>query len=91
MDRHTLVLFIPVLSVFFGGLILLSRTAIGKAMARRIGGDRDAGGPAARLEAIEDELDRLRQELGEAHERIDFTERLLGNVGTPPAGANTPI
>ena len=30
-----------------------------------------------RLDAIEQELDGVRQELAEAQERIDFTERLL--------------
>jgi hypothetical protein len=32
---------------------------------------------AARLAALEDEVGTLRRELEEAHERIDFTERLL--------------
>jgi len=30
-----------------------------------------------RLEVLEDELTRLRQELGETQERLDFTERML--------------
>jgi len=32
---------------------------------------------AGRLEALEDEVSKLRQELGEAQERLDFFERLL--------------
>jgi hypothetical protein len=33
--------------------------------------------PSARFEALETEVTRLRQELTEAQERLDFTERLL--------------
>jgi tetrahydromethanopterin S-methyltransferase subunit G len=29
------------------------------------------------MEILEDELNRLRNELGEAQERLDFTERML--------------
>ena len=32
---------------------------------------------AARLESLEQRVDGLQQELSEAHERLDFTERLL--------------
>jgi hypothetical protein len=34
-----------------------------------------------RMGALEDELTRLRQELGEAQERLDFTERMLAQRG----------
>jgi hypothetical protein len=34
----------------------------------------------ARLEALEERVDTLNQELAETHERLDFTERLLGQV-----------
>jgi predicted nucleic acid-binding Zn-ribbon protein len=33
-----------------------------------------------RLEALEERVDTLNQELAETHERLDFTERLLGQV-----------
>jgi hypothetical protein len=33
--------------------------------------------PLEALEALEDEVDRLRQDLTETQERLDFTERLL--------------
>jgi hypothetical protein len=33
--------------------------------------------PANRLESLEAEVDQLRGELAEAHERLDFTERVL--------------
>jgi HAMP domain-containing protein len=34
-------------------------------------------GTSDRLNALENEVGTLRQELSEAHERLDFTERLL--------------
>ena len=37
----------------------------------------DAGDVEARLEELEFELSKIRQELGETQERLDFTERLL--------------
>jgi flagellin-like hook-associated protein FlgL len=36
-----------------------------------------------RLEALDAEVDRLRQELGEAQERLDFAERLLAQKREP--------
>jgi predicted nucleic acid-binding Zn-ribbon protein len=78
MDKQTLGVLIPVLAVFFCGLIALSRTAIGKALARRIGGEENV--PAAlegELRELRSELDALRGELMETQERLDFTERQL--------------
>ena len=39
-----------------------------------------SGDVAARLETLEHKVDHLQQELAEAHERIDFTERLLSQA-----------
>lgn len=39
--------------------------------------------PGERMEALEDELNRLRQELSEAQERLDFTERMLAQRAEP--------
>lgn len=78
MDKQELAVLIPVLFVFFTGLVVLSRTAIGKALARRIGGD-EALPPAleAELSELRLEVDALRGELQETQERLDFTERQL--------------
>jgi hypothetical protein len=38
--------------------------------------------PATRLEDLEAELDQLRGELADAHERLDFTERVLAREST---------
>jgi hypothetical protein len=78
MDKQALGVLIPVLAIFFAGMIGLSRTAIGKALARRIGGEE--GGPAAldgELREMRSEIDALRGELLETQERLDFTERQL--------------
>jgi len=45
--------------------------------ARRIGGDARHPQWEAELEALEDEVARLRGQLGETNERLDFAERLL--------------
>lgn len=85
MDKQTLAVMIPVLAVFFTGLVALSRTAIGKALARRIGGEAGAHLDDHRLAALEDDMERLRQELMETQERLDFAERLLA---APARGGN---
>ena len=64
--------------IFGGGAIfLISLTPVGKAFAERI---RHGPQPLPPLEpdpALYDELDRMRLELNEIHERLDFAERLL--------------
>jgi hypothetical protein len=70
-------LMIPLLALSIGGVVVLSRTRIGEAIARRISGDTRDPEVEAHLEALEDELTRLRGQLGETNERLDFAERLL--------------
>ena len=78
MDKQALAVMIPVLAVFFTGLVVLSRTVIGKAVARRIGGDQQTGDDVHQhLVEIETEMAAMRQELLETQERLDFAERLL--------------
>ncbi len=43
----------------------------------RLRRSRDVGGELPRLEVLEMEVSQLRRELGEAQERLDFTERML--------------
>ena len=38
----------------------------------------------ARLEGLEEEVSQLRQELGEAQERLDFAERVLAQGPAAP-------
>jgi hypothetical protein len=65
------------LALSIGGMLVLSRTRIGEAIARRIGGDTRNPELQAHLESLEDELASLRAQLAETNERLDFAERLL--------------
>ena len=63
--------------IFGGGtLFLLSISPVGKAIAERI---RHQGAQPMRDPDLLAEVDALRQEVSELHERVDFTERLLAN------------
>jgi hypothetical protein len=63
----------------------VERGANGMVMGLHVG-DTDPGAQqavaqlAAELEAVRDEVTGLRRELDEAQNRLDFTERLLGQV-----------
>ena len=63
------------LVLIFGGgtLIAISFSPVGRAFAERI---RGRAVPATDP-AVYEELERLRNEMAELHERVDFTERLL--------------
>ncbi len=61
--------------IFGGGtLFLLSVSPVGRALAERI---RSHGGKSAPDPELLAEVDALRQEVSELHERVDFAERLL--------------
>jgi len=79
------VLFIII--VFGGGMLFaLSKTEIGRAIADRIRGERLLGGGTDPI--LVEEVDRLRGEVAELHERMEFTERLLARQReTPPLAA----
>jgi hypothetical protein len=74
-------LMIPLLALSIPGVVVLSHTRIGEAIARRISGARRDPEVEAHLETLEDELTRLRGQLGETNERLDFAERLLTRGG----------
>jgi hypothetical protein len=60
--------------IFGGGtLFLLSVSPVGRALAERIRGQ---GAPTQDPELLA-EVDALRHEVAELHERVDFAERLL--------------
>lgn len=78
MDKQALGVMIPVLAVFFVGMVALSRTVIGKALARRIGGEEGVPGALeAELRELRLEVESLRGELMDTQERLDFAERQL--------------
>jgi len=84
MDRHALAILIPVIGMFFTGLIALSFTRLGRALATRLeGGSTEE--QTARLARLEAESDQLRAELAEIQERLDFTERALARAAAPAA------
>ena len=71
MDPGQIALSIPVVAIIMGGLVKISSNMKGP---RRAPGDPELDG---RVERLEQEMTALRQELTEAQERLDFTERLL--------------
>jgi hypothetical protein len=83
-----LALAIPALAIFFGGLTRVYKLRIEE--TRLKAGSAGSGADAA-IDELRREVEALRNELGEVHERLDFTERLLaqGKAGDrlpgPPA------
>jgi hypothetical protein len=66
--------------IFGGGtLFLLSLSPVGKALAERIRGQ----ARAAQDPELLAEVDALRAEVSELHERMDFAERLLAQRQEP--------
>jgi hypothetical protein len=69
---------IAIIGIFGGGtLVMLSFSPVGRAFADRL---RHGPQPLPPIEpdpAIYDELDRLRGDVNELHERLEFAERLL--------------
>jgi len=76
MDKQALAVLIPVITMFFTGLIAFSFTRLGKAVAKRIEGGTDDA-TSERLARLEADQDRLQRELADAHERLDFAERAI--------------
>jgi hypothetical protein len=68
---------LALLLIFGGGtLVAISFSPVGRAIAERIRGRADSQPDPA----VYEELERLRSEMAEIHERVDFTERLLANA-----------
>ncbi len=84
MDRYAIGALIPVIGIFFTGLIAFSFTRLGRAMAGRIEGG-DLRGLGARMGQLESESERLRAEVAELQERLDFAERALTRANLPDA------
>lgn len=65
------------------GLVGLSFSPIGRALARRVAGGKDDAEESAALaevDALREEVQSLRKELGDVQERLDFAERLLAQA-----------
>jgi hypothetical protein len=72
MNAGIIAVMIPIVAIVCGTFI-----TIAKMQNKRL----SAGGASAdvtgRMDALEQELEHVRQELAETQERVDFTERLL--------------
>lgn len=79
MDPGVIALMIPVLALVTGlvAVLKMPREAF-------LPKQRRVGNSEARLQALEEEVGRLRGELADAQERLDFTERLVAGR-EPPA------
>jgi hypothetical protein len=71
MGPDTLAPLIPVAAIAAWCVVKIAKI---KAQSRGAGADPDAAG---RLQALEQEVGALRQDLVEAQERLDFAERVL--------------
>ena len=81
-----LALSIPVIALLLNGLHKIQKLRIEEA---RIRAGALGGGAEAELEQLRADVEALRAELGEVHERLDFAERLLTqarNQSTLPGG-----
>lgn len=72
MDPGSIGALVPVAAIVAFAVIKVSRI---KAQAGMMSGPDQQ--TARRLDAMENEMEALRQEMGETQERLDFTERLL--------------
>jgi hypothetical protein len=79
MDPRILGIFIPIIAVggFFAWMISLS--PLGRALAERLRhGPVPPGGTGEDQGELVESVEQLRREVAELAERVDFTERLLG-------------
>jgi len=71
---------IPIWGMAMGGVAFVLRGPVGKALARRIGGEDPGAIPPELPAEILGELDDLRHRVLELEERVDFSERLLASA-----------
>ena len=78
MDKGILALMIPLLALAIGMVAVITQGAIKLQQEKNKGLRSTPGGDTiARVDALEQEVQGLREQLSEAQERIDFAERLL--------------
>ncbi|HLZ44947.1 MAG TPA: hypothetical protein VKQ05_04640 [Gemmatimonadales bacterium] len=76
-----LALFIPIVAVSGFFLWMISLSPVGKALAERLKHGtlpREGAGTAEEQAELIESVEQLRREVAELAERVDFTERLLG-------------
>ena len=87
MDPRAIAVFIPILAlaipvgaIIMGSLVKMKKLSLEEAKVRAQG----LGGTGEHeLALMRGEIDQLRSELNEVHERLDFTERLLARGDRP--------
>ena len=67
----------PILGLSIVGLVWLTRSRLGEAVARRIAGGRYDSETDEQISALQEEVAMLRHQLQETQERVEFAERLL--------------
>lgn len=78
MAPASLGVLIPIIGMLIGGFVIFSKSEIGRAFAQRLRGEPEGQiDLSGEFETLRSEVDRLRAELTETQERLDFTERLL--------------
>jgi hypothetical protein len=78
-----LALMVPVLALSIVGVVVLGRSRLGEALARRIAGGRYDPETDEQIASLQEEVAVLRHQLQETQERVDFTERLLSRPAAP--------
>lgn len=76
VDPGVVALSIPIVAILAGSAVKI---------AKMFAPQNVAGDLAAKVDGLEQEIITLRQELSEAHERLDFAERLLAKPADPKA------
>lgn len=76
---------IPISFFVMTGLVFISRSEIGRAIAHaiRVNSGGDDEGLRAELAALRGDMESVRHELSETQERLDFAERMLAQQRTP--------
>jgi hypothetical protein len=80
MDKQALAMLIPIIALSIPVVAIVMNGLIKVARYRAMGSGAEGGGGGelqGRVDALEQEVDVLRHELTETHERLDFAERML--------------
>jgi len=78
MDRQSLALLIPIIALSIPVVAIVINGLVKVARYRAMGSGTEGGGElGGRVDALEQEVDILRNELADTQERLDFAERML--------------
>lgn len=83
-------LMVPLLGLSIVGVVVLGRSRLGEALARRVAGGRYGPETDQQIAALQDEMAMLRHQLQETQERVEFTERLLSRPTAPSSSPADP-